>query len=123
MKEVMDLILWQRAMDFVETVYRVTQAFPRSEIYGLTKQVRAAAVSIPSNIAEGYEQLTTGNFIRFLGMAKGSLGEAETQLHLAHRLNFLDHESLDRVLCLSSEVGRILNGLIKSLRSKGLLSR
>jgi four helix bundle protein len=116
LQKVTDLILWQKSMDFAESVYLCTHSFPKTEIYGFTKQVRSAAVSIPSNVAEGYEQLTTGNFIRFLGIAKGSLAQVETQLHLACRLKYLDQNVLDGLLSRSSEIGRLLHGLLKALR-------
>ena len=119
-KKVTDLVLWQKAMDFTVAVYTSSQRFPRSEAYGLTKQIRSAAVSISSNIAEGYEQLTTGNYIRFLGIAKGSLGEVETQIYLARRLNYLDLQSTERLFEQSTEIGRLLNGLLRSLRKSDL---
>jgi four helix bundle protein len=102
-------------MDFTAEVYRVTRRFPKEELYGITSQVRRAAVSVPSNIAEGQGRGTTGEFRQFLGQARGSLLETETQILLAERLEYLDHETADNLLQRASEVGRILNGLIKSL--------
>lgn len=108
-----DLIVWQKAMVLVTQVYRVTRTFPRDERYGLTSQVRRAAVSIPSNIAEGQGRMSQGEFRQFLGHAKGSLHELETQLLIAQNLGYLaDDALLGNHL---SEVGRLLNGLINSL--------
>src|SRR5688572_24213365 len=107
-----DLVVWQKAMDMVETVYRDTRTFPRDELYGLVSQVRRASVSIPSNIAEGQARLTRGEFKQFLGNARGSLAEVETQVILSVRLGFLkDATALTRQ---SVEVGKLLNGLINS---------
>jgi four helix bundle protein len=84
-----DLIVWQKAMDLTEMVYQATKAFPREELYGLTNQVRRAAVSIPSNIAEGQARQSTAEFRNFLSLARGSLAEVETQLMIAQRLGYL----------------------------------
>jgi four helix bundle protein len=97
----------------VTDIYRLTQGFPREELYGLTSQIRRAAVSIPSNIAEGQGRLTRGEFRQFLGQARGSYAELETQMIIAQNLGYMpDHvDSLDRL----AEVGRLLNGLISSM--------
>jgi four helix bundle protein len=108
-----DLVVWQRAVDLVAEIYVATRDFPRDELYGLTSQVRRAAVSIPSTIAEGQGRLTRGEFRQFLGQAKGSLAEVETQLIIAHRLGYL--ASPDSLLEHLNEVGRLLNGLLNSL--------
>jgi four helix bundle protein len=110
-----DLIAWQKAMDLVEEIYKTTRGFPRDEIYGLTSQLRRAVVSVPSNIAEGQGRLTPGEFRQFLGHARGSLLETETQISLAGRLHYIPPEEMSRLLKLSGEVGRILNGLIGSI--------
>jgi four helix bundle protein len=110
-----DLIAWQRAMDLVETTYKATRRFPKVELYGLTSQLRRAAVSVPSNIAEGQGRLTPGEFKQFLGHARGSLLETETQILLAGRLQYVSPEEMNDLLKLSAEVGRILNGLIGSI--------
>ncbi len=111
-----ELSAWQKAMDFTAEVYRVTQRFPKEELYGVTSQLRRASVSIPSNIAEGQGQQSTGEFRQFLGHARGSLLETETQILLAERLGYLDHKTTDNLLKQAAEVGRILNGLMSSLR-------
>ena len=109
------LIVWQKALDFVAEIYRVTRTFPKEETYGMTSQLRRAAVSIPSNIAEGQGRQTTGEFRQFLGHARGSLLETETQILLSERLEYLDHKTAEMLLGQAAEVGRILNGLMNSL--------
>jgi four helix bundle protein len=109
------LIAWQKAMDFVAEVYRVTRTFPKEEMYGVTSQLRRAAVSIPSNIAEGQGRQTTGEFRQFLGHARGSLLETETQILLSERLEYLGHKETESLIAQAAEVGRILNGLMNSL--------
>jgi len=102
-------------MQLVQEIYRVTARFPRDEIYGLVSQLRRAAISIPSNIAEGYGR--GGNdYARFIGMAYGSLLELETQLELAKRLAFMSDEEAQRLHDRTSEVGRMLNGLRRAVR-------
>src|SRR5689334_7896665 len=91
-KKYSDLIVWQKAMDFAELVYAATQSWPRDELYGLTSQVRRAAVSVPSNIAEGQGRLSTKEFIHHISIARGSLLEVETQLLLAQRLGYIQTE-------------------------------
>jgi len=113
-----ELIAWQKAMDFVEMVYRSTIGFPKEETFGLTCQVRRAAVSVPSNIAEGQGRRTTGEFLQFLSIARGSLQEAETQLLLAQRLGYLVEARQTELLNLSTEVGRLISGLINALENR-----
>ncbi len=110
-----DLVAWQKAMDLVEDVYRVSQSFPREEVYGLTNQVRRAAVSIPSNIAEGQGRGVGGELAHHLRIANGSRQEVETQLLLAVRLRFIAKADADVVLERSFEVGRIIWGLHASV--------
>ena len=117
-KSYKDLIVWQKAMDLVVSVYKATQGFAREEIYGLTAQIRRAAVSIPSNIAEGQGRRSPKEFQRFLAIAYGSLQETETQLMIAHRLNYIDASKARQLLDQCAEVGRLLNGLMKSLENK-----
>ncbi len=102
-------------MRLVSSVYRCTQAFPRSETYGLTSQLRRAAVSVPSNIAEGQARLSTGEFRHFLGNARGSLMEVETQILIAQELGYLEQKEIETLLGETGELGRILNGLLASL--------
>ena len=110
-----DLIAWQRGMDLVEAVYRTTQQFPRDELYGLTNQVRRAAVSVPSNIAEGQGRGIGKEFCYHLRIANGSRQEFETQILVAQRLNYITSETAKEVMDLSDEFGRILSGLAKSV--------
>jgi four helix bundle protein len=102
-------------MALVLNVYRCTQTFPKIETYGLTSQLRRAAVSIPSNIAEGQGRLSTGEFRQFLGNARGSLKEVETQLLISSELNYLAQDQAERLLNDAAEVGRMLNGLLAAL--------
>ena len=114
-----DLLVWQKGVDLVTDVYRDTGPFPRVEMFGLTSQMRRAAVSIPNNIAEGQGRLTKGEFQQFLGNARGSLYELETQIEIAARLKFLPRDRAEGLLGKSTEVSRMLNGLISSIaRSK-----
>lgn len=112
-KDYKDLVVWQKAMELVTAIYRATQTFPKEELYGLTSQLRRAAVSVPSNIAEGQGRLTRGEFRQFLGQAKGSLSELETQLLIAHNLGYLQDSSV--LLAQKTEIARLLNGLLNSL--------
>ena len=109
-----DLIAWQKAVKFVALIYQLTMAFPKDERFGLVSQLRRAAVSIASNIAEGQGRLTPGEFRQFLGNARGSLLEVETQLHIAKELEFIAPAQLTRVLRQSGEIGLLLNGLLNS---------
>ncbi len=113
-----ELVAWQKAMDLVETIYRATKQFPKEEIYTLTSQIRRAAVSIPSNIAEGQGRRSTKEFLNHLSIAYGSLREVETQILIASRLGYLTQDSLKDVMNLCAEVGRLINGLSKSLSTK-----
>ena len=110
-----DLVAWQKAMDLVTTIYRSTTKFPSEERFGLTSQVRRAAVSIPSNISEGQGRLSEKEFRHFLGQARGSLMEVETQLQIAQNLGYLEATQTTELLEACAEVGRILNGLMASI--------
>ena len=112
-----ELIVWQQGMELVTHVYRVTAGFPRDEKFGLVSQLRRAAVSVPSNIAEGQGRLTVGEFRQFLGHARGSLFEVETQVIIARNLNMIDDAEVDQLQERVGNVGRLLNGLIRSIRS------
>jgi four helix bundle protein len=115
------LIAWQRAIELVSDIYSLTSAFPHDEIYGLTSQLRRAAVSIPSNIAEGQGRATKGEFIQFLCHARGSLYEVETQVVISRKLGYITAEQQESLSDALSEPGRILNGLITSLPQKKLI--
>ena len=111
-----DLIAWQKAMALVTRVYEVTEPFPQREIYGLTRQVRDAAVSVPSNIAEGKGRQTKKDYLQFLYRARGSLLEAQTQLEVGHNLKFLPQDTFVAISEEAAEVGRVLNGLIANVQ-------
>jgi four helix bundle protein len=113
-----DLIAWQKSIDFVTEIYRCTRTFPKEETYGLISQLRRAAVSVPSNIAEGHARLTTGEFRQFLGHALGSLTEIETQIQIANRLGYIGREDLNWLLAHSTEIGKVVRGLLQSLPGK-----
>jgi four helix bundle protein len=113
-----DLIAWQKTVELTVDLYEVTIPFPDSEKYGLVSQLRRAAVSVPSNIAEGYGRGTTQDYIRFLRNARGSLYEIDTQVHLATRLGMLAPEPAQRLDVLVAECSRILAGLIRSLEDR-----
>ncbi len=111
-----DLVVWKKSMALVLDVYRCTQAFPKIEIYGLTSQLRRAAVSVPSNIAEGQARRSTGEFKQFLGNARGSLAEVDTQLLIARDLAYLENEVSKELLDNTAEIGRMLNALLAALK-------
>lgn len=115
-KNYMDLTVWQRAMDLVEHVYRLTKEFPEEELYGLTSQMRRAAASIPSNIAEGQGRGADTEFLRFLKIAYGSLRELETQAYIAERLGYITHDMRAAFVDSTGELGRLLNGLMNTLK-------
>jgi four helix bundle protein len=111
-----NLIVWQKAKALAAETYRLTEAFPKAELYGLTSQLRRAAVSVASNIAEGQGRLTKGEFIQFLGHSRGSLLEVETQFSIALDLKLLSSADHKAVEVRTAEVLRLLNALIESLR-------
>ena len=114
-----DLSVWQRAVQLTVEIYKLTGDFPSSERFGLTNQLRRASVSVASNIAEGYGRSTKGEYVQFLGHARGSVSEVETQLVIARALDFGAKQKLDSAESLCSEVGRMLRAMMKSLQSKG----
>lgn len=113
-----DLKVWQRALDLTLEVYRCTRDFPRQEFNGLSDQMRRAAVSIASNIAEGKGRSTDRDFAYFLCHARGSLHELETQAVIAQELGYLSEDAGLKLCSLSAETGKMLNGLISSMRGK-----
>ncbi len=116
-KSYQQLIAWQKAVALVTDIYSITAGFPRDEIYGLTSQLRRAAVSVPSNIAEGQGRATKGEFVQFLCHARSALHEVETQIVIATNLECIPGEQQERLSVRISELGRILNGLITSLQT------
>ena len=103
-------------MQFVSSVYRSTEQFPKSEIFALSNQVRRAVVSVPSNIAEGQGRTSDKEFVHHLSIAYGSLMEAETQLQIARNLGYIEEAEVERHLADAAEIGRMLNGLSRSIR-------
>jgi four helix bundle protein len=114
-KSYRDLVAWQQAMDLVTAIYGVTGSFPKEELYGLTSQLRRAAVSIPSNIAEGQGRRGAAEFRHFLRQVRVSLMEVETQVLIAERLSYVRPEPARQILLQAAELGRVLNGLVNSL--------
>ena len=113
-----DLKVWQISMEITEEVYRLTQSFPKQEVYGLVSQSKRSALSVPSNIAEGHARDSTKEFLHYISIALGSLAELETQLILAQRLTYLERKDLDFILLKISEAGRMIRGLQKALKAK-----
>ena len=118
LKSYQDLEVWKKSIDLAEKVYRLSAQFPREEKYGLSSQVRRSVVSIAANIAEGAERQGTKEFLQFLGIASGSLAETETFLILARQLGMATSGQIDPLLNQAGEVGRMLNGLKRSLHSR-----
>jgi len=110
-----DLIVWQKAMDLVCLIYETTKAFPKEELYGLTNQLRRAAVSVPSNIAEGQARKSTAEFRNFLSIARGSMAELETQLIIASRLNYLEESRLKEIMTIHEEVSKMIYSIMAKL--------
>ncbi|MBI2117729.1 four helix bundle protein [Candidatus Peregrinibacteria bacterium] len=111
-----DLIVWQKAMDLVVLIYKITENFPKTEIYGITSQMRRSAVSIPSNIAEGRKRGSKADYRQFLLIAYGSGAELETQLEICQRLSYIDEAHWKPVYLLLEEVMRMLNSMITGLQ-------
>lgn len=116
-KSYKDLLVWQKSMSLVTVVYGSIKVFPKEEMFGLTGQLRRAIVSVPSNIAEGQGRDSVKEFIHHLSIAYGSLMEVETQLQIAANLGYLNQPEVDKLLLLAAEVGRLLNGLSRSLKN------
>jgi four helix bundle protein len=112
-----DLIAWKKAIDLTVDVYRVTKAFPSDERFGLTSQIRRASSSVPANIAEGQGRRSKREFVQFLSHARGSLLELDSHLELALRLEYIDKLNFSGLREQVDEVGRVINGLVRSLTS------
>lgn len=113
-----DLIVWSRAVDLVESCCKLTVRLPPSEIYGLTSQIRRAAISIPANIAEGHGRRHLAEYLQHLAIANGSLKELETHLFIAGRLRYISKYEIEATVKSCEEVGRMLSGLIRKLRQR-----
>lgn len=110
-----DLVVWQKGITLVKQIYELTQTFPAEERYGLASQMRRAAVSIPSNIAEGQARHTTGEFVQFLSHAEGSIAELDTQLIIAVELGYCKNGKAESILQLISQLRKMLNSLRRKL--------
>lgn len=115
MRNYRDLVVWQKSMALVTEVYSITRLFPKEELYGLISQIRRSAVSIPSNIAEGYGRYSKNDYIRFLQIAIGSLYEFQTQLEIGLNLGYLSKDIFEKVYEQSREIERMLSSLIKKV--------
>jgi four helix bundle protein len=112
-----DLTVWQAGVDLVESVYHLVRKLPRSELFALSSQIKRAAISIPSNIAEGHARSSRKEFLHFLSISLGSLAELETQLFLAQRMRYITKDELASNLSKTEELGRMIRGLQKALKS------
>jgi four helix bundle protein len=117
-KSYKDLEIWKKGVRFSIDIYQITKTFPSEEQFGLTNQLRRAAASVPANVAEGYGRESAKNYIQFLKTARGSLNEVETFLYIGFGLNYLDKTNLNTLLEKSTEIGKMLNSLIKKLNLK-----
>jgi len=117
-KSYQDLEVWQKAMDLVVMCYQATRDFPKSEVYGLASQLQRAAVSIPANIAEGRERKYSKEFVQHLSIAYSSLAELETHVQIAQRLDYISPDKTKRLLEITAEIGRMVNGLRQSIEKR-----
>jgi len=113
-----ELLVWQKSMLLVTEIYKLSKSFPKDESYGLTSQIRRCAVSIPSNIAEGYGRNSTSDYIRFLNIAVGSLYESQTDMEIALNLQYIDRHNFDKLYESSREIERMLSSLIRKLNNR-----
>jgi four helix bundle protein len=118
MRSYQDLEVWQKAMDLVTMCYQTTAKFPKNEIYGLSSQLQRSAVSVPANIAEGRQRQHSKEFLQYLSIAYGSLAEVETHIQIAGRLNYLHEDQISNLLLKTAEIGKMLNGLRRSIEKR-----
>lgn len=123
LKSYKELIVWRKSIQLVKEIYIFTKKFPSSELYGLTSQIRRAAISIPSNIAEGYGRKSFKEYLQFVSIAYGSALELETQIFIAKELNFAIHKDYTNVESLLDEVARMLNSMIYKMKNSIAASR
>jgi four helix bundle protein len=114
-----DLIVWQKSMTLVTSIYQATRRFPKEEIYGLSSQLRRAAVSLPNNIAEGHGRNSTRDYVHFLAIATGSLYELQTQIMISFNLGYLDKPLFQALDEPAREIERMIGSLVRRLRAKG----
>ena len=113
-----ELKVWSLAMELVEHVYSQTKSFPREETFGLSSQLRRAAISVPSNIAEGHSKDSSKEYLRHISIAMGSIAELETQTELSRRLSFINAEKTNELILRMAEIGRMLRGIQRTLKAK-----
>lgn len=113
-----ELIVWQKSINLVTEIYRITEKFPSNEIYGLTSQLRRASVSVPSNIAEGNTRRSKADYLQFLRIARGSCSEIETQIIISKNLEFIDNTIFETLSFNIIEISKMINGLINSLKDQ-----
>ena len=113
-----ELQVWHKAMDLVVEIYKISKLLPKEETYGISDQIRRAAVSIPSNIAEGQSRNSAKEFIQFLSIARGSLAELETQLLICTKVNILSEDNIAEAQNITTEVGKMIKGLMNKLNSQ-----
>lgn len=118
MKTFKELLVWQKSMLLVTEIYKVTKEYPKEELFGLSSQMRRSAVSIPSNIAEGFGRDGLNDFIRFLNISISSLFELQTQIEISYNLNFIDKVVFEDLYTSTKEIERMLSSLIRSLKAK-----
>jgi len=118
MKTHKDLDVWNKAIDFVSDIYMLTKTFPKEELYGLTSQIRRAAISIPSNIAEGAARTSSKEFSQFLSIALGSIAETDTQLIISNNLNYINEQQLNKLSSKLTDIRKMILGLKKHLMNK-----
>jgi four helix bundle protein len=118
MKTFKELLVWQKSMVLVTEIYKVTKEYPKEELFGLSSQMRRSAISIPSNIAEGFGRKGLNDFIRFLNISIASLFELQTQIEISYNLNFIEKSKFEDLYESTREIERILSSLIRSLKSK-----
>ena len=114
-KSYKDLEVWRKAMDLVRNIYKITKTYPDDEKFGLSIQMRKAAISIPSNIAEGHARLSTAEFMRFISITLGSVAELETQIIISFDLDYINQECRNQLVTQTDIIGKMLRGLYKSL--------
>ena len=116
-KSYKDLLIWQKGIQLVKEIYLICKDLPKDEVFGLQSQMKRAAISIPSNIAEGYVRNYTQNYIQFIKIARGSLLELETQIIITKELDFINEDKFDEIINLITEENKMLNAFIKSISS------
>ena len=112
-----DLLVWQKSMDLVTEIYRLSKSFPQDELYGLSAQIRRSAVSVPSNIAEGYGRQSKQDYLRFLKMASGSLYELQTQIEISQKLSYISKDDYEVIFNRAKEIERMLSSMIRKVEN------